>query len=177
MDTHDVKQAAAKASDHPALETAARVGYATSGLLHLLIGWIALQVAVSATPVDRRRVSNRARRPPSSHLSVLPTHFRVPRSPRGSMAGKWSCRTAPPPVLGPSSEHAAVLSAAVDRSKSRRYGPRAMVATSRLLGRSQVVRQRILIPPFPGSSPGAPAIGLARLSPISDVQISEQSGV
>src|ERR1700730_3359807 len=26
------------------------------------------------------------------------------------------------------------------------------------LGRSQVVRQRILIPPFPGSSPGAPAI-------------------
>jgi hypothetical protein len=25
------------------------------------------------------------------------------------------------------------------------------------LGRSQVVRQRILIPPFPGSSPGAPA--------------------
>ena len=49
MDTHDVKQAAAKASDHPALETAARVGYATSGLLHLLIGWIALQVAVSAS--------------------------------------------------------------------------------------------------------------------------------
>src|SRR5262249_22485570 len=25
------------------------------------------------------------------------------------------------------------------------------------MGRSQVVRQRILIPPFPGSSPGAPA--------------------
>jgi hypothetical protein len=45
MDHHDVKQAASKASDHPALEAAARVGYATSGVLHLLIGWITLQVA------------------------------------------------------------------------------------------------------------------------------------
>ena len=45
MDHQDVRQAASKASDHPALEAAARVGYATSGLLHLLIGWIALQVA------------------------------------------------------------------------------------------------------------------------------------
>ena len=45
MDHQDVKQAASKASDHPALEAAARVGYATSGLLHLLIGWITLQVA------------------------------------------------------------------------------------------------------------------------------------
>jgi hypothetical protein len=45
MDQHDVKHVTSEASDHPALRGAARVGYATSGLLHLLIGWIALQIA------------------------------------------------------------------------------------------------------------------------------------
>jgi hypothetical protein len=45
MDGHDVKHAAAEASDNPALEAAARAGYATSGLLHVLIGWVTLQVA------------------------------------------------------------------------------------------------------------------------------------
>src|SRR5690348_316119 len=45
MDGHDVKQVAREASDHPALEYTARAGYAVSGLLHLLIGWITLQVA------------------------------------------------------------------------------------------------------------------------------------
>lgn len=49
MDTHDVKQAAARASDHPALEATARAGYAISGLLHLLIGWIAVQVAFGSS--------------------------------------------------------------------------------------------------------------------------------
>jgi hypothetical protein len=34
---------------------------------------------------------------------------------------------------------------------------RASAKRAASLGRSQVVRQRILIPPFPGSSPGAPA--------------------
>ena len=33
MDGHDVKQAASRASDHPALETAARAGYAVNGNL------------------------------------------------------------------------------------------------------------------------------------------------
>ena len=52
MDGHDVKQAASEASDHPALEAAARVGYATSGLLHLLIGWITLQIALGGGGKD-----------------------------------------------------------------------------------------------------------------------------
>lgn len=40
-----MKQAASRASDNPVLEGAARAGYAVSGLLHLLIGWITLQVS------------------------------------------------------------------------------------------------------------------------------------
>ena len=45
MSPDTIKGAAREAGDHPALEMAARIGYAVSGLLHLLIGWIALQVA------------------------------------------------------------------------------------------------------------------------------------
>ena len=45
MSPDTVKGAARQAGDHPALEMAARVGYAVSGLRHLLIGWLALQVA------------------------------------------------------------------------------------------------------------------------------------
>ena len=41
----EVISGARQASEHPALETAARAGYAVSGVLHLLIGWLALQVA------------------------------------------------------------------------------------------------------------------------------------
>lgn len=45
VDGQDVLRAADKVGDHSALRAGARVGYAVSGVLHLLIGWIALQVA------------------------------------------------------------------------------------------------------------------------------------
>lgn len=41
--------AARSAGDHPLLETGARVGYAANGLIHLLIAWIAIQVAFGGT--------------------------------------------------------------------------------------------------------------------------------
>jgi len=47
--TGDVAKAANKVESHPALQTGARVGYAVSGVLHLLIGWIGLQIAWSAS--------------------------------------------------------------------------------------------------------------------------------
>jgi hypothetical protein len=45
MDTDDVKQMAQRAGENDAVEKAARVGYVVNGLMHLLIGWIALQIA------------------------------------------------------------------------------------------------------------------------------------
>ncbi|WP_404389342.1 DUF1206 domain-containing protein [Humibacillus xanthopallidus] len=45
MDSTDVKQASRRAGDHPALEMAARIGYATNGVLHIIIGVIALALA------------------------------------------------------------------------------------------------------------------------------------
>ncbi len=48
MDTEDVTQAARELGDHPALRIGARVGYAVNGLLHLLLGWLALQLAIGA---------------------------------------------------------------------------------------------------------------------------------
>ncbi len=41
----DVRQAASRASDSALVSWGARLGYAANGLLHLLIAWIALQVA------------------------------------------------------------------------------------------------------------------------------------
>ncbi len=45
MDSSDVRTAARQAGDSPVLENAARLGYAVSGLLHLVIAWIAVQLA------------------------------------------------------------------------------------------------------------------------------------
>ena len=45
MDRTDLNHAARAAADHGALETAARVGYAVNGVMHLLIAWIAVQLA------------------------------------------------------------------------------------------------------------------------------------
>lgn len=41
-----METAAAAAVEHPVLEGVARVGYVMSGLVHVLIGWIALQLAL-----------------------------------------------------------------------------------------------------------------------------------
>ncbi len=46
MDSQDVSRAAREVGDHPVVENGARVGYAVNGLVHLLIGWIALQLAL-----------------------------------------------------------------------------------------------------------------------------------
>jgi type IV secretory pathway VirB2 component (pilin) len=45
----DVAGVASQVEGHPALQIGARVGYAVSGVLHLLIAWIALQVAWTAS--------------------------------------------------------------------------------------------------------------------------------
>ncbi|CAN5479292.1 DUF1206 domain-containing protein [soil metagenome] len=44
--TSKAEQKAEKVSDHPALEKAARGGYAMNGLLHLVIAWILVQIVI-----------------------------------------------------------------------------------------------------------------------------------
>lgn len=42
------KGAATKAGDHPVVEWGARLGYAASGVLHLVLAWLTVQIAVGA---------------------------------------------------------------------------------------------------------------------------------
>jgi hypothetical protein len=44
-----MKQAARRVGQHDWLDKAARVGYAVNGLLHLLIAWIAIQIAIGSS--------------------------------------------------------------------------------------------------------------------------------
>jgi hypothetical protein len=43
--TGHVQQAASRAGDHPLLEKGARLGYGASGVLHLLLAWVTIQLA------------------------------------------------------------------------------------------------------------------------------------
>lgn len=43
---HTVRASAVRAGNHPVIENGARLGYAASGVLHLLLGWLALQLAL-----------------------------------------------------------------------------------------------------------------------------------
>ncbi|GAA4369682.1 DUF1206 domain-containing protein [Nocardioides caricicola] len=46
--TTAAKGAAGKAGDHPVVEWGARLGYAASGVLHLVLAWLIVQVAIGA---------------------------------------------------------------------------------------------------------------------------------
>ncbi|MDO5503632.1 MAG: DUF1206 domain-containing protein [Actinomycetia bacterium] len=46
--TEDARDAAKSAGAHPAIQKGARLGFVVSGLLHILVGWIALRVAWGA---------------------------------------------------------------------------------------------------------------------------------
>lgn len=46
--TGSAKGAATKAGDHPVVEWGARLGYAASGVLHLVLAWLTVQIATGA---------------------------------------------------------------------------------------------------------------------------------
>ncbi len=68
---------------------------------------------------------------------------------------KTSHSAGPVPRLGSPPTLIAELDAAMVRPADRARGR--IGQSDGAMGRSQVVRQRILIPPVPGSNPGAPA--------------------
>lgn len=46
--SRSVDNAARSAVDHPALEWLARCGFVMNGVMHLLIGWIAIRIALGS---------------------------------------------------------------------------------------------------------------------------------
>jgi hypothetical protein len=47
MSAEEVREVARSVADHPVVEHGARLGYAANGLLHLLIAWIGIQLALT----------------------------------------------------------------------------------------------------------------------------------
>lgn len=47
MSAEEVREVARSVADHPVIEHGARLGYAANGLLHLLIAWIGIQLALT----------------------------------------------------------------------------------------------------------------------------------
>ena len=149
----------------------------TTGLLQNGLDHVVRQVAIEAFAPRRRKASGMierrldvGNRSPIGHVALsghgcgshplwLPCAARPQQ--RDVLTGANLA-----PVLPGSIGPAGCRSDPPDAAQARALpGPRpaAMVralrrrANHRRMGRSQVVRQRILIPPFPGSSPGAPA--------------------
>lgn len=52
MDRSEITTTARQVGDNPIVETGARIGYAANGVLHLMIGWLAVQLATQSYSGD-----------------------------------------------------------------------------------------------------------------------------